>query len=125
MNNLLIKSNFFKLGLFFLISLFLILPTVISAQTNCDESQGQICNTVTTSSVPELIGKVIRAVLGLVGSMALVFFIYGGLVWMFAKGNSEKISQAQKILTWSALGLLVIFSSYIVLNFIFSNFVDL
>jgi len=69
-------------------------------------------------TIPELIGKIINGVLGVVGSLALVIFIYGGFVWMTAAGNTERITKGKNILIWATLGLVVIFASYAIVHFI-------
>lgn len=72
-----------------------------------------------TSVSPQvLIGTVIKAVLGIVGSLALVMFIYGGFLWMTSAGNSEQVQKGKNILIWAALGLAVIFSSYALVKFV-------
>jgi hypothetical protein len=66
----------------------------------------------------QLIGKVISAVLGIVGSLALLMFIFGGLTWMTAAGNEKKVTQGRDILMWAAVGLIVIFISYAAVRFL-------
>lgn len=66
----------------------------------------------------KLIGKIISAVLGVVGSLALLMFIYGGLIWMTAAGNEKKVSQGTDILMWAAIGLVIIFISYAAVRFL-------
>lgn len=72
------------------------------------------------TTVPVLIGKGIDAVLGVVGSLALIMFIYGGITWMTAAGNEQSVTKGRNILMWSALGLAVIFSSYALVKFVIS-----
>jgi len=69
-------------------------------------------------SIPEIIGRVIRAMLGLAGVIALLMFIYSGVTWMIAQGNTEKVSKAKNTLVWSVLGLIIIFSSYAVVGLV-------
>jgi len=59
-----------------------------------------------------LIGQIINSVLGVVGSLALLMFVYGGLTWMTSSGNQEKVKKGRDILIWSAIGLAIIFASY-------------
>ncbi|OIO08480.1 hypothetical protein AUJ35_00135 [Candidatus Falkowbacteria bacterium CG1_02_41_21] len=66
----------------------------------------------------QLIGKIISAVLGIIGSVALLMFIFGGLVWMTAGGNEKKVSQGRDILMWAAIGLIIIFISYAAVRFL-------
>jgi hypothetical protein len=68
-----------------------------------------------------LIGKVINAALGVVGSLALLMFIYGGFTWMLAAGNNEKVEKGKNILIWATLGLVVIFSAYAIVNFVLTE----
>ncbi|OGF19470.1 hypothetical protein A3I35_02880 [Candidatus Falkowbacteria bacterium RIFCSPLOWO2_02_FULL_45_15] len=68
--------------------------------------------------IPGLIGRVINGVLGVVGSLALIMFIYGGLLWMTSGGNDEKVKQGKDVLIWATLGLFIIFASYALVNFI-------
>jgi hypothetical protein len=68
-----------------------------------------------------LIGKIIKAVLGVVGSIALVMFIYGGFMWMTAAGNQERVTKGKEILIWATIGLIVIFTSYALVSFIFTG----
>ena len=60
----------------------------------------------------ELIGKIINAVLGVVGSLALLMFVFGGLTWMTSSGSAEKVKKGKDIIVWSAIGLAIIFSAY-------------
>jgi len=73
-------------------------------------------------SVEGIIGRILNAILGIVGAIALLMFVWGGLSWMLAAGSTEKIAKAKKVITWSALGLLAIFSSYAILNLIIQTF---
>lgn len=80
-------------------------------------------NPIRVNSPQQLIGQVINAVLGIVGSIALLMFIWGGFLWMTAAGNDEKVQQGKKTLTWSTLGLVVIFSSYALVSYLIKNIV--
>ena len=56
-----------------------------------------------------LFGKIIQVFMGAVGSLALLFFIYGAIMWMMSEGNEQQISKAQKTMVWSAIGLMAVF----------------
>ena len=86
--------------------------------TSCDS----LTNPLTGVDNPQqLIGKVIVAALGIVGSIALLMFIYGGFVWMMAAGNQEMVTRGRNILMWAAIGLIIIFSSYALVKFVFQG----
>lgn len=73
-------------------------------------------------TIQQLLGKVIKTVMGIVGTIAFLMCIYGGLLWMTASGNSEKESKAMHILAWAAMGIIVIFASYALVDFVFEAF---
>ena len=68
-----------------------------------------------------IIGNIIKVVLGIVGSLALIIFIYGGLMWMTSSGNTERIKKGRDTLVWATIGLMVIFGSYTVVNFVIQS----
>ena len=74
-----------------------------------------------TNSVPKLIGNIINGALGIVGSLALLMFIYGGFTWMLAAGNEQAVEKGKNILMWAAIGLVVIFASYSLVSFVINN----
>lgn len=79
-------------------------------------------NPTGVADVQTLIGRIIKIFMQVVGSIALLMFIYGGVLWMIDAGNSEKQKQAMKIIVWSSLGIVVILASYILVDFAFEAF---
>jgi len=67
------------------------------------------------------IGKIIGAALGIVGSLALLMFIYGGFTWMTSAGSPEKVTKGKGIMVWATIGLAVIFSSYALVKFVITG----
>lgn len=80
-----------------------------------------LTNPIGTADIPTLIGNIIKAVLSVIGSLALVMFIYGGFTWMLAGGSSEKVKKGRDIITWAAIGLVVVFSSYALVRFVITS----
>ena len=77
----------------------------------------------TAGGAPELYGRVIRLLLGFVGVAALLFFIWGGIVLLTSRGNADKIKQGRDTLVWAVIGLVVAFSSYIILRFVITSII--
>ncbi|MBI4427127.1 MAG: hypothetical protein HY569_01420 [Candidatus Magasanikbacteria bacterium] len=67
------------------------------------------------------IAKIIRAVLGLLGIIALGVMLYGGFMYMTSAGEEEKISTAKKALTNGVIGLVIILSSLALVQFILNK----
>jgi hypothetical protein len=68
-----------------------------------------------------VIGNVIRAALGIVGSIALIMMVWGGFLWLTSMGSSDKVEKGKNTLIWATLGLVVIFGAYALTNFIITS----
>lgn len=73
------------------------------------------------SSVAEFLGNAIRVILLFIGSIALIMYIYAGLLWMTASGNTEQIGKAKQILVYATLGVVAMLSSYLLVEFVFGD----
>ncbi len=59
-----------------------------------------------------------QRIFGMIGSFALVMFVYGGFVMILSAGNAEKVKQGRDILTAAVIGLVIAFSAYLLIDFI-------
>ncbi|MBU0731721.1 pilin [Patescibacteria group bacterium] len=82
----------------------------------------QLDNPIAASSVMEIVINVIQVLLTLLGSAALLVFIYGGIMLITSAGNEEKVKKARSTLVWAILGLVIILVSYGVMSFVFGLF---
>jgi len=71
--------------------------------------------------LPEAIGLVIKIGLGLLGVAFLLLIIYGGYIWMLAKGNQQEVDKALKIIQNAVIGLIIISVAYGLVNLIFEE----
>ena len=70
----------------------------------------------------ELIGNAIKIFLGIVGTIALLVFIYSGIMWMLAGGKEAFVKKAESSMIWAALGLFVVFISYTIITYLVDKF---
>jgi hypothetical protein len=68
-----------------------------------------------------LIGQIINSLFGIIGSLALVMFVYGGLLWMTSAGSAEQVKKGKDIFIWAAVGLVVVFSAYSLVRFVITG----
>lgn len=78
----------------------------------------ELPNPLGTADFAIIIGNIIKVSTGIAGSIALLVFVYGGFQWLTAAGNPEKIKKGRDILLWALLGIVVMFSSYIITNYL-------
>lgn len=82
---------------------------------------GSESNKAGVTDIPTILGKIINSVLGIIGSLALVMFIYGGASWMLSGGNQEQVTKGKNIIIWAAIGIVIIFISYALVKFVLTT----
>lgn len=60
----------------------------------------------------ELITRIINIALGFLGIAAVVIVLFGGIKWMTAAGNEDKVEEAKKILGAGVIGLVIILAAW-------------
>lgn len=75
-------------------------------------------NFLFTEDPNDVIGRVIEFVIGLAGTAALVMFIYGGVRWLTSGGDAEGIKKGREAMQWAAIGLIIVFSSFVLVKFV-------
>lgn len=93
-----------------------LLPTPRSTTPNCSDKVD--CGDYTLNDFAQLGVNITEIILGVVGSLALLMFIYGGLSFLISAGNAEAITKARKILVAAAIGLAIVFASYLIIQFV-------
>lgn len=113
----------------------------VSAETETGETAAPTASTPTTAAPAEettttaatldnplkaqgddpvaIIGNIIRAMLGVVGAVTLLMFLYGGFMLIFSAGEQEKLEKGRKTLIWAIIGLAIVLSSYSILSYVF------
>lgn len=59
-----------------------------------------------------------KIILGISGSITLLFFVYGGVTFLTSSGSSERVTKGKQILINSVIGLVIILASYTIIGFI-------
>jgi len=85
---------------------------------NCPSGYEGNCGNYTVDDFVVLLINASRIVLGLVGSLALIMFIYGGFMFLISGGSSESVGKAKKILIAAVIGLVIVFASFLIIKFV-------
>jgi hypothetical protein len=86
-----------------------------------DGYTGSNCGNYSLDDFLSLAVKVSDWVLGFVGSAALLFFVYGGLLFVMSGGSSEKVDQGKRMIFGSITGLVLVFASFLIIQFVMSS----
>ncbi len=98
---------------------FLILPALASAQsplTNLGAAAPEVIKG--NSSLPYIVGGIIKAILGMLGVVFLCLMVYAGFTWMTAAGEPDKVKKAKSLITNSIIGLIIVMASYAITLFV-------
>ncbi len=55
------------------------------------------------------------------GSLALLMFVYGGILFLISSGHSQMVDRARQTITGAVIGLAVVFGSYAIVYFIMTG----
>ena len=100
-----------------LVCLILILFPLLSLAQDDEvvELKPPIANELAEAPMPVIIGRAVQWIMGVVGALAVLMIVYGGLQYMFSGGDERQVKQAKGILTWSIVGLMIcVFAWFIV-----------
>ncbi len=73
------------------------------------------------STVPGVIGEIVKIALSLIGIVFFGLIFYAGFEWMTAQGNSDRVERAKGTITAAAIGVIIVMAAYAVTNFVFTN----
>jgi hypothetical protein len=119
--------NIFKKSFFGIVVLILLFCVINGANADNLSDWGSKLEAVagmdaagynTSTSITEIVGNVIRTILSLLGVIFLVLTIYGGFIWMTARGNESEVERAQGIIRAAIIGLAIVLASYAISYFI-------
>ena len=65
-----------------------------------------------------LMFNVVNYLFGIVGALALLFFIYGGFTMILSRGNAEQTQKGIAIISAAIIGLVVVFGAYMLVRFL-------
>ena len=70
----------------------------------------------TAPSIAKYIKAIYNYAIGIVGILAAVVLMFGGVIWLTAGGNQEKVKEAKAWIGASLSGLVLVLCSYMILN---------
>ncbi|MCW1892489.1 MAG: pilin [Candidatus Uhrbacteria bacterium] len=71
------------------------------------------------ANLPQIVGNMIRTIMGICGSIALLMFMFGGIQYIQSGGDSKKAAAAFAYIKNASLGLILIFGAYAISSIIF------
>lgn len=91
--------------------------TCSGSSKQTDECGKYCCGDYELNDFINMAVKFSNLLLGVTGSLALLFFVYGGIMFLISGGNKEKVEKAKQILIGAVIGIILIFTSYTIIKF--------
>jgi len=79
------------------------------------------CGNYSLNNMVSVAVIVSQYILGIVGSLALVAFVAGGLMMMLSAGNPEWVTRGKQTIIGAVIGLAIVFTSYTIIFFVYKS----
>jgi type IV secretory pathway VirB2 component (pilin) len=84
--------------------------------TNCGTK-----NSLNSNDLMTTLNTIINVVIGLIGFVAVIVIILGGVQYTTSAGDSSKVKKAKDTIMYGIIGLVIALMAYSIVNFILSN----
>jgi len=81
---------------------------------------GTNCGNYTLNDMARTAITISEFILGIVGSLALLAFVAGGLMWMLSAGNPEWVTRGKQTILGAVIGLVIVFTSYMIIQLVYT-----
>ncbi len=112
-------SSFKKIRFLLIILISLGVLVSLSQIAWAQDSILPACTSTGDCSLCDILQTAINAgkvILGIIGSLVLLMFVYGGFTWLVSGGNEGNIKKGKDILVNAVIGLGIIFSAYLIVT---------
>ena len=88
-------------------------PASDDAPAQSAPSSYKLSNPLGTISLTQIARNVINTFLGILGALALIVFVYGGISYIIAGGNETRVTKAKDTLKYGVIGVFLIMFSFV------------
>lgn len=69
------------------------------------------------------IGRIINILIGLIGLILVVLIVYAGFLWMTARGEEKKTTEAKSIIQNAVIGIIITLLAYGIAQFVLTSLI--
>ncbi len=97
-------------------------PTASGGNSTAQTSANTLCGVTTKDSAPDIIRNVINLILIVLGMVAVIMIVIGGIRYTTSNGDSSSVKAAKDTILYAVVGLVVAIMSYAIVNFVLGRF---
>ena len=115
-----------QISILVILILILIFPYFVFGQTmkgglqELGQASGYQTSGISETTISSIAGTAVSVFLSILGIIFIVLMLYGGYLWMMARGNEEQLTKAKELIQAAVIGLIIIVAAYAISFFIFN-----
>lgn len=86
-----------------------------------DASESIVPDGVGNSGLTKTINTAVNVVIGIVGMLAVIMIIMGGISFVTSQGDTAKVTKARNTILYGVVGLIVVLLAFAIVNFVLSS----
>lgn len=91
--------------------------SVVGDICNTDPN-GALCASSKGANLDYYVKNIINTALYVLGALAVIMIIYGGITYVISAGDAKKVEQAKNIIIYSVIGLVIALAAGAIVNFV-------
>ncbi|MDB5183848.1 MAG: rane protein of unknown function [Candidatus Saccharibacteria bacterium] len=92
-----------------------------SSSSGGASSSGGVCGVAQQDDFKTLMGKIINTLLIVLGMIAVIMIVIGGIRYTTSNGDSAQIKSAKDTILYAVVGLVVAIMAYAIVNFVLAS----
>ena len=119
------KLKLMVISLFAVVGVTMLVPSSVGAVVNPAQEIQKGANDVGASgeaSLGERIQIIVNILLFILGAVAVVMIVIGGIKYTTSNGDSSAVTSAKNTILYSVVGLVVAILAYAIVNFVLNAF---
>jgi len=96
---------------------------LLEAESETGATIGEVAG-LGEAELSSVIARIIRAVLGFLGVVAVIIILWGGFMWMTSGGAEDKVKSARKLIIMGIIGLAIVLAAYAIASFVITSLVE-
>jgi TRAP-type C4-dicarboxylate transport system permease small subunit len=91
-------------------------------QKGCEGQTSDVCTSLANDKAPDMVKDIINTMLFVLGIIAVIMIIIGGIRYVVSAGDSSAITAAKNTILYAVIGLVVAILAFAIVNFVVGAF---
>ncbi len=87
-----------------------------------NDAEAAVCKAQKTDDPQSMIQIVINILLTIIGIIAVIMIVVGGIRYTLSNGNASQLKEAKDTILYAVIGLIIAIMSYAIVNFVLGRF---